>query len=236
MRALLEPADVGAAVVGRRLGATRRRTGGRPRPARGAASAARAARRPGRSRRPLVLTRTRTIGPRGHGVEELGQPRVERRLAAAEHEHVDAAVLARRAARRSRPAPASSGATDASAGADSAKQVGHLRLQWSMRSSSRMQVCWVCISGRPSSYAARHRLEVAGARRACAPSSARSTARGSVRISGDSSYSVRDQAVVGAPALQPDPVVAHDQPAGQPAHLGQRAVGLAPRGSAGRTR
>ena len=46
---------------------------------------------------------------------------------------------------------ASSGATVARAGDDSAKQVGHFRLQWSVMSSSRMQVCWVCISGRPSS-------------------------------------------------------------------------------------
>ena len=44
-----------------------------------------------------------------------------------------------------------SGATAACAGDDSAKQVGHLRLQWSVMSSSRMQVCWVCISGSPSS-------------------------------------------------------------------------------------
>ena len=35
--------------------------------------------------------------------------------------------------------------------AEEAKQVGHLRLQWSSRSSSRMQVCCVCICGRPSS-------------------------------------------------------------------------------------
>ncbi len=48
----------------------------------------------------------------------------------------------------------SSGTTEASEGAEAAKQVGHLRLQWSSRSSSRMQVCWVCISGRPSAYAA----------------------------------------------------------------------------------
>ena len=26
-------------------------------------------------------------------------------------------------------------------------------MQWSVTSASRMQVCWVCISGRPSAYA-----------------------------------------------------------------------------------
>ena len=48
----------------------------------------------------------------------------------------------------------SSGTTEARDGADEAKHVGHFRLQWSSRSSSRMQVCWVCISGSPSAYAA----------------------------------------------------------------------------------
>lgn len=45
------------------------------------------------------------------------------------------------------------GTTPVRSGEESAKHVGQRRLHTSAMSSSRMQVCWVCISGSPSRYA-----------------------------------------------------------------------------------
>ena len=47
-----------------------------------------------------------------------------------------------------------SGATPVSSGEESVKQVGQRRLHSAVMSASRMQVCWVCISGSPRRYAA----------------------------------------------------------------------------------
>ena len=154
-----------------------RRTGGRPRPALGDAGAGRRASSSWAMARPLVLTSTRTIGRRrprraapsswGYSV---GSPPLSMRtsirpFSRERRASIDASTSA-------------SGTTLASAGAEAAKHVGHLRLQWSRRSSSRMHVCWVCISGRPSAYAAGTGAKLPVDGPACAPSSARSTARG----------------------------------------------------------
>ena len=98
-----------------------------------------------------------------------------------------------------------------------------------------MQVCWVCISGRPSAYAAGTGLKLPRTSGSWRLVGAVHCSR-YVRISGDSSYSVRTSPWVGAAALEPDPVVALDQPAGEPLHLGQRAVGPLLVADAGRTR
>ena len=96
-------------------------------------------------------------GPRGELVEQLGEVGVERRLAAAEHERRRSGRSPGTAGCRRWPGPRSSGTTPVRAGEDSAKQVGQRRLQWSMTSSSRMQVCWVCISRQAVGVGRRHR-------------------------------------------------------------------------------
>ena len=92
-RSLLEPADVGAPVVGRRRGRLPVVLQVDLDPL--AVLLSRARRSSSWAMlRPLVLISTRTMLPGGDLVEQLGEPRVERRLAAGQHEHVDPAVLA----------------------------------------------------------------------------------------------------------------------------------------------
>ena len=116
-----------------------------------------------RDREPVAVDQHPHDRALGHLVEQLGQSRVEGRLAAAEHLSTSIPALFSCESRASIEAStSSSGTTEARAGAEAAKHVGHLRLQWSRRSSSRMQVCWVCISGSPSRIRRRHGSEVAG--------------------------------------------------------------------------
>ena len=222
-RALLEPPDVGAPVVGRRRGrlAVVLEVDLDP-----------LAVSPQQGKEIVVLGDGEAVGvdqhphdrPRGDRVEELGEPRVERRLAAAEHEHVDPAVLAgepgvdrrQHLLQRRHRCECRRGLGEAGRALEvavveqvlqqDARVLGlHLRQPVLVRRRYRKEVA--AQVGRVHLRRRGPLLEVAEDLRRLVVQRAH-------------------EPVVGTPALQPDPLVALDQPAGEPAHVGQRAVRL----------
>ena len=222
-RALLEAADVGAPVVGRGLGrlAVVLQVDLDPLAV------------PGQQREDLVvLGDQETVGVHQHPhdralgdlVEQLGQPRVEGRLSAAEHQHVDPAVLA------------------GEAGVDRGEHLlqrrdGGQRRGGGGEAGRALEVAVVeQVLQQDAGVLGLHLRQAVGVRRGHGRVVAGDVGgvhlgRGGplLEVGEDLGRLVvqrADQAVGGAAALQPDPVVALDQPAGEALHLGERTVGL----------
>ncbi|PQM49457.1 hypothetical protein C1Y40_00322 [Mycobacterium talmoniae] len=103
-------------------------------------------------RTPLLLTRIRVIGRAVSSVSSSGSCGC--RVGSPPDSISTSSRPFSRSRRWSTLASTSSIATTLrSSGDESVKQVGQRRLQVSAMSSNRMQVCWVCISGRPRRYA-----------------------------------------------------------------------------------
>ena len=212
MRALLEPPDVGAPVVASTPRPTPRRTAGRPRPARGAGVRRASSSSSWASAQPVGVHQDphdRAARPRRRAARPArGRAWAPRRRASARR----CARSPATAGRRSTRAPASSGATAPSAGDDSAKHVGHCRLQWSSDVLEQDAGVLGLHLGQPLRIGRRHRQEVAahvGLVRLGGGRPLLEVAEDLGRLVVEGTH----QPVLGAAALEPHPVVAHDEPA-----------------------